>query len=110
MTFRVIITDLAEDDAGAIYVWLQQRSPRGAVNWWAAFLRAVDSLRRNAESFGLAPESTDHHEEIREFTFKTRHGHPYRLLFTIRGDIVYALRVRSSGQPLLTSDEIEIPE
>lgn len=56
MTFRVIITDPAEADAHGIYIWLQERSPRGAGNWWAAFLRAVDSLQRNALSFGLAPE------------------------------------------------------
>lgn len=110
MTFRVIITDPAEDDAGAIYLWLQRRSPRGAVNWWTAFLYAVDSLRRNAQSYGLAPESSDHPEDIREFTFSTQHGNTYRLVFILRDDIVYILRVRGTGQSLLSHVEIKLPE
>ncbi|HUG68869.1 MAG TPA: type II toxin-antitoxin system RelE/ParE family toxin [Pirellulaceae bacterium] len=109
MTFRVIVTDPAEEDADAIYIWLQHQSPRRSINWWRAFLRAIDSLRQNAQSFGLAPESTEHPDDVREFTFKTRYGRPYRLLFTIRDDVAYVLRIRSTGQPLLTNDEIVFP-
>ena len=110
MKFRVIITAAAEHDADAIYLWLLKRSPRGANNWWTAFSHAIDSLRQNAQSFGLAPESTEPPEDVREVTFKTRHGRPYRLLFTIRDDFAYVLRVRGTGQPLLTPSEIEFPE
>ena len=83
MKFPIIITEPAEDDADAIYLWLQKRSQRGAVNWWKAFSHAADSLRQNADSFGLAPESTDHPEAIREFTFSTRHGDSYRLIYIL---------------------------
>ena len=110
MKFRVIITRSAEADADEIYDWIRERSPAGAGKWWRAFLQAIDLLRKNADSFGQAAEARAGIERLHELMFKTRHGRTYRIVFNIRGDTVYALRVRTTGQSLLTPDEIDFPE
>ena len=108
--FTVILTEPADSDVDGILQWLEERSPRGAKSWLNSYRHAIEAIRESGDSFGLAPESTDHPEDIREFTFSTRHGNTYRLVFIVRGDIVYVLRVRGTGQSLLSHDEIELPE
>ena len=108
--FTVILTEPADSDVDRILQWLEERSLRGAKSWLNSYRQAIAALRESADSFGLAPESTGHPENIREFTFSTRHGNTYRLVFILRADIVYVLRVRGTGQSLLSHDEIEFPE
>ena len=110
MTFRVELTETAKADSDDTYDWLDKRSPAGAMNWWQAFLDALESLKQNADSFGLAYESSAYAEEIRELVFKTRYGNTYRLVFCIRADTVYVLRVRAPGQPPLSREDIAFPK
>jgi hypothetical protein len=63
-------------------------------------------LRRDADWYGLAPESDELNIELREKIFKTRQGRPYRLLYTIVGREVFILRVRGSGQSPVTAEDI----
>jgi plasmid stabilization system protein ParE len=109
MKSRVIITKSAEADADEIYEWLRERSLLGATNWWNAFLRAVEALRKNAGSYGHAAESREIGGMLREHLFKTKHGNAYRIVFITRDEVIHVLRVRSYGQTLLTRDEIEFP-
>jgi plasmid stabilization system protein ParE len=110
MIFTVDVTERAERDVSSVLQWLRERSPRGAANWLNRYHHALRTLRANADGFGLAPEADEPGEDLREITFKTRHGNAYRIVFIIRGEIVHVLRVRSTAQALLTSDELEFPE
>ncbi|MCA9142146.1 MAG: type II toxin-antitoxin system RelE/ParE family toxin [Planctomycetaceae bacterium] len=108
--YTVILTEPADSDVDDILQWLEDRSLQGAKSWLNSYQHAIQSLSKSANSFGLAPESADHREDIREFTFSTRHGNTYRLVFILRDDIAYILRVRGTGQSLLSANEIQFPE
>lgn len=81
---------------------------QGAVNWAREFNKALDSLKHNPAR-GLAPESVDHDEPIREKLFKTRQGLSYRILFVVRGQRVFVLHIRGPGQDLILPDEMRLP-
>ena len=80
MTYRFVVTEPAEQDRDCCYRYIFERSPEGALRWLDAYEQAIDSLKANAIR-SLAPENSDHVEEIRQCLFKTRHGLQYRLLF-----------------------------
>jgi len=109
MNYRVETTREAQADRVTCYDYIAQRSLAGALRWLDAFEQAVDSLRQNPNC-GLAPESQDHDDEIRQRLFKTPHGLQYRLLFVIRGDTIYILHVRGPGQNLLPTDSLRLPD
>jgi plasmid stabilization system protein ParE len=106
MTFRVRLTDAASADIQAILRWIEERSLAGADAWYRRWLEVLDSLCYRADAFGLAPESDDHPEPIRQVTFKTKRGRRYRALFSIRNQEVFVLHVRGPGQRLLRPDEL----
>ena len=108
--YTVILTEPADRDVDDILCWLKERSLRGANSWLASYHRAIASVQEHAGSFGLAPESPDHPEAIHEFTFSTRHGNTYRLIFILCDNMVHVLRVRGTGQSLLSRDELNLPE
>ncbi|MGD9722956.1 MAG: type II toxin-antitoxin system RelE/ParE family toxin [Pirellulales bacterium] len=107
MTFRVNLTDAAKDDIRAILRWIAERSPDGAEAWYGRWLAVLESLKEGGASFGLAPESEDHSESIRQVVFRTKRGRRYRALFSVRDDQVFVLHVRGPGQRLLRPDEME---
>jgi plasmid stabilization system protein ParE len=99
----------AERDVDHILAWLGQRSPQGAAAWHQAWKDTVYQLRTSAGAFGLAPEDEDQELEIRQVTFRTRSGKDYRALYTIRGNDVFIMHVRSPGQDLIPPDELHLP-
>jgi plasmid stabilization system protein ParE len=105
---KLVVSTLrrAEADIDRIYAWIAERSQQGAAHWYQAAREAIKRLARDAAEHGLAPESADVSIELRQKLFKTRRGHPYRLLYTIIGDEVRVLRVRSSGQAPVDFDDI----
>lgn len=110
MSYRVEVSEPAEQDADEIYAWLDERSPDGAWRWWKAFLAALEKLKANAAGLSLAPEADQFDEPLRQIVFRTRRGHAYRDLFVIRDDVVHVLRVRGAGQNLVGPDDFELPE
>jgi plasmid stabilization system protein ParE len=104
MGFAVSILAPAQADVDHIFEWLNERSPAGAISWYAAFCKAINELRQNAARFPLATESEALKVEIREQLFRTKHGRRYRMLFTIVGQQVRILRVRGPGQAPLAID------
>src|SRR5438093_11195915 len=110
MSYRVEVSEAAEQDADGIYVWLYGRSPDGAQRWWEAFLAALENLKVNAAGHSLAAEADHFDEPLRLILFRTRRGHDYRALFVVRDDVVHLLRVRGAGQNLVEPDDIELPE
>ena len=110
MTFSVWVTAGAQSDVRLILHWLSERSPAGADAWYHRWLETLDQLQRRADSAGLAPESEDHPEAIRQVLFKTRRGRNYRALFVIRDRDVFVLHVRGPGQDYLRPEEIRSPD
>lgn len=93
-------------DAQYIFDYIAERSPDGALRWWAAFDDAANQVVNNPDGYSLAPENETVKHEIRQFLFKTRRGRLYRGVFTVVADEVQLLRVRGPGQSPLQSSEI----
>jgi plasmid stabilization system protein ParE len=106
MTFRVHLTDTAITDIRAVLRCIAERSVPGSKAWYRRWLEVLESLKERADGFGLAPESEDHAESIRQVLFKTKRGRPYRALYSIRQHEVFVLHVRGPGQRLLRPDEL----
>jgi plasmid stabilization system protein ParE len=105
MAYSVHITARALREIDEALTWISERSPAAAARWHGELLEAVHSLEENPERCGLAPESEWYSGEIRQLLHGKRRG-VYRILFEIRGDTVYILRVRHSAQALLKPDEL----
>lgn len=108
MSFRVTAHRRAEEDVAQVATWMAGHSLDGAARWLNAYDDMIDQLRETPQSFGLAPENELVDSEVRQAFFKTRQGRMYRAIFTIEGDEVRVLRVRSPGQGPIASDELGI--
>ena len=97
-SFRVVLSEEARSNVGAIYDWIAARSGQGAGRWYSAFLKVLNSLSRSADRCAVAPETRHFSEVIRNIAFRMRSGRTYRVLFTIDGQDVHVLFVRGPGQ------------
>ena len=105
MAFQVRTTKAAELQIETAYLWLKKRNPLYADEWFKGLMNAVASLQEKPQRCSLATESEVFSEEVRQLLYgKSRNK--YRVLFTIREDIVYVLFVRHTSQALLTEDDL----
>jgi plasmid stabilization system protein ParE len=94
MAFRVNFSPRAQQDAQAIFEWLQlQRVGEPGIRWYARLNKAIQSLSYLPTRCGLAPENPSVPFEMRELLYGHR-SHVYRILFTIEEDIVHVLHIR----------------
>ncbi len=100
---RIVARALREIDE--VLEWLARRSPAAAERWHARLTEAINSLENNPERCGLAPESDWYPGELRQLLHGKRRG-VFRILFEVRGEIVYVLRVRRGTQDLLGPEEM----
>ena len=106
MPHTVRITRRALQEIEQALKWLAERSPRAAARWHSRLLKAIHSLEFNPERFSLAPENDWYSGgELRQLLYGKRRG-IFRILFEVRGETVYILRVRHSDQDLLGPDEL----
>jgi plasmid stabilization system protein ParE len=86
--------------------WLRKKSPAAASRWYRRLLEAIHSLKDGPERCSLAPEN-DWYEggELRQLLHGKRQG-VYRILFEVRGNTVFILRIRHSAQDLLGPDDL----
>ena len=103
MKYSVIVLPTAEHDLGRIMLWLNERSPSGALTWLQRWEEVVRTLADDPERCGLAPESNQHPVAIRQLIFRTRKGNPYRALFAIKDEAVFVIHVRGMGQKSVES-------
>ena len=102
MTYNVIVTPTADDEAMEAVRWYAERSVEAAERWHNGLTRAINSLTRlptrcpvsQADSRALGCE-------VRLLLYGKRRG-IYRILFTIAGDTVWVLRIRHGAQGRLT--------
>ena len=105
MAYSVRITARALREIDKAIEWLAERSRAVASRWQLQLLEAVRSLENNPEQWGLAPESEWYPGELRQLLHGKKQG-IYRILFEVRGDTFYILRVRHSAQALLEPGEL----
>lgn len=98
MKYSVIVMPEAERNLDIIYDWIAERSPEGARKWYQAYRDAIERLEEIADRCSLAREAEDCGEAIREYLFRTKRGHRYRLIFKIVGSQVHVLYLRGYGQ------------
>lgn len=109
MSAEVELSFRAVRDLDDILTWIADRSPQGARIWLARWKEVCTILSERPESCLLAPENSDHEEEIRHVVFKTRNGRKYRALFVIRGYQVFVTNLRGPGQDLVPPGELVVP-
>lgn len=103
MSYKVEITEKAQEEVRQAIRWIARQSPKKAALWHFEFLEKTDSLESLAALCPLAPKSKTHGREIRHLIFGK-----YRILFLIEDETVYVLRVRHQAQNVLTPyDELE---
>ena len=105
MAFSVHLTARALREIDEALEWLTERSRAAAARWHEQLLEAVRSLENHPQACGLAPESEWYPGEIRQLLHGKRRG-VYRILFEVRGDTVYILRLRHSAQALLEPGDL----
>lgn len=109
MTFTVRELRKAKADKRAIFVWLHERSPQGALAWLAAYDEMLERLATSADSVGAAHENRNLEMDVKQALFKTRRGRVYRALLIIAGSEVFILRVRGPGQAPVDAGDLENP-
>jgi plasmid stabilization system protein ParE len=106
MKYRVRLTDKAEQDVSEVLAWFSDQSAIDAGGkWFARLMAQIDKLETMPERCGLAAESEELGREIRELHVGQRRG-TYRLLFEIRGQVVFVLRIWHSARDVVSRDEL----
>ena len=108
MTYRVHVTATAKAEADAAYGWLAERMSRAA-DWFNGLVDAVESLAEMPARCGLARENRHFDEDVRQLLYGKR-PHVYRILFVIRGDVVYVLHVRHAARKALGRGGVIFPD
>ncbi len=104
MTFRVEITRTAAREIEERYERINEQARNSAMKWRAGLIEAVEALSTNPEIYPEAPEAEWYGSGLREFYYGKRRN-TYRILFEVRGNVVYVLRVRHGRQDLLRPEE-----
>lgn len=111
MKFDLVLLPQADRDVDLIVNFLHSKSPRGADAWYGQWLRACDTLKQSADSFGVAPENDDNDFTVQQFIFKTRYGNPYRVIYRIVDRTAYVYHVRGPGQDYVTDlGHLQLPD
>jgi plasmid stabilization system protein ParE len=109
MTFQVEITAPAEEQIEKAYLWYRNHDAAFADQWFRGLMNAVATLQESPRRCALALEHKLFPEEVRQLLYG-RGKAAFRVLFTVRGDIVYILLVRHASQSPLTLDDLEALE
>lgn len=105
MARPVHITARALREIDEALTWIARRSRRAAARWHRRLAIAIQTLAENPTRWALAPESDWYPGILRQFLYGKRRG-VYRILFEVRGDAVFILRVRHGAQALLEPGDL----
>jgi plasmid stabilization system protein ParE len=100
MPHRVEVSDRASGDIRGIYQYIAQHGPANPDSWMDGLEKVLELLEVFPERCGLAPESRHATVEVRQ-TFYTG----FRILFTLRDDVVIVLHVRHGARRFMTRKE-----
>ncbi len=103
MLFQVIITPSAKANIFEVNTWLLENYPDAAEKWLWGISQAVTSLSKFPERCSVSSESEAFDVVVRQLIYGKK-PHIYRILFSIKDEKVYILRVRLTKQQSI-SDE-----
>ncbi len=107
MKFQVKLTRNAKLEIESAYLWLKQHNPVYADQWFRDLMNTIATLQDKPKRCALARENDNFPEEIRQLLYgKSRNK--YRIIFTIREDIVYILSVRHGSQSSITFNPLDL--
>lgn len=104
MRYTVIILPTAKAEIKEAYQWIFDETPAQAAKWLSGISDAINSLSTFPERCALAPESNAFDVEVRQLLYGKKHS-IYRVLFTIKDDTVFILRVRHSSRQSITAED-----
>jgi plasmid stabilization system protein ParE len=105
MTHKVIIQPTALAELEAAYLFIRQKSPDAADRWLNGLMNAIESLADMPDRCGIARESREFDETIRQLLYGRR-PNVHRALFVVRDKTVRVLHVRHAARRALRRDEI----
>ena len=106
MSYTVVVQPPARLDIAAAHAYLHDRAPRAADLWLDKLEQAIASLTDMPRRCGIAPESKEFPEEIRQL-LHGRRGGVYRVLVVVPGDEVRVLDVRHGARQPMRANEIQ---
>ncbi len=107
MIRRVLMTDRADAEMEAAYLWwAENRSKVQADKWYNALVDAINSLADNPERCAVSRENQRFGFEIRDLSFGIGRRPTHRAVFTVRGDMVLVLTIRHLAQRELSPDDL----
>jgi len=106
VSYIVRVLPRAKDDLEAIFHYIEERSPLGAIRWEEALESGFSKLNYDPLVYGLAPENKHFDFELRQLLFKTPRGRNYRIVFRVEEMRVFVLRICGPGQAPLNSDDM----
>lgn len=107
MAYLVELSRTAEAEVLEAFIWKGEHSASAANQWYSGLITALASLEEHPRRCPLAPDHEAFSEEVHQLLYGKRRD-VYRILFSIRGVIVYVLHVRHGSQkPFSASDDEE---
>ncbi len=107
MTYHVIVKNRAlRDIERNLQWWAEHHSSQQALRWHETTFAAIYKLDTFPDSHPIADESDAFAYEIRELHFGTGSRPTHRAIFTIKGDEVHVLTIRSAAQDIVTPEEL----
>lgn len=103
MPFQVVVTPSAKADIFEINARLLENFP-DAADWLWGISQAVTSLSKFPERCPVSPESEAFDVVVVRQLLYGRKPNVYRILFSVREEKVYVLRVRSTRQQSLLDE------
>jgi plasmid stabilization system protein ParE len=106
MEFQVRLTRSSEQQIEAIYLWLKERNPEYADQWFRGLMNLIATLQDKPRRCPLIKENHSTSEEIRQILYgKSRNK--YRVIFAIRENTVHIIYVRHSAQSSINFNTVD---
>jgi plasmid stabilization system protein ParE len=104
--YRLLLTDKALADIDRVLDWFQkQKATTAGQRWFTALWKTLDRLESHPERCSPAVEAEEVGRDVRERRFGKRRG-VYRVLFELRDNTVYILRIWHSARDAFTADDL----
>lgn len=106
MEFQVRLTRSSEQQIESIYLWLKERNPEYADQWFRGLMNLIATLQDKPRRCPLIKENHSTSEEIRQILYSKSRS-KYRVIFVIRENTVHIVYVRHSAQSPIIFDTID---
>lgn len=91
--YVVVLEESVCSELEAAYAWIAREAPQAAVDWYNECIDTIRTLEHLPGRCPVAPEARFFDVQIRHLIVG-----PYRVLFTIEGDVVHVLHVRHGAR------------